>query len=873
MVLRNLFHFNFSKTKKRKNKKAVMKTIGQKHPKKHLFRKKESHKKYSAKNTKNISKLESKRKNTSSTHIFSDALFHLRLVRIIGLGNYAKLYPSSLISLITKRPTIPAFSFRLQKSRRIKLRKAFIKKINKNFHILFSHKRKKKQNKSYLKSKKPKTAGLSFRFQLPHFHPWVKRIALAGTVLGLVAVSAFYWFVFKDLPSPSILATVDSPQTTIIRDRNGQILYRVYKSANRTWLAWDNIPENVKKATVAIEDAEFYHHFGVSPKAILRAFVYNLQQQHINGFQGGSTITQQLVKNRLLDSSKTYTRKLKEVVLAIWTERLYSKQDILTFYLNEVGYGGPAYGIEAAAQMYFGKPAGNLTLAEAAFLSGLPAAPTSFSPFGANPDLATNRQNQVLERMLKLKMISETEYQEALNQKLAFAPQKIDLLAPHFVMYIKDQLVQKLGEARVTEGGLDVTTTLDLSIQQKAEEIVKRQITEIKGVFNIHNAGTLVTDPATGEILAMVGSVDYFDITNKGYVNVTTALRQPGSSIKPVNYAYAFDHGFSPSSRIEDAPVVYTAPGSKEKYAPVNYDGKFHGSVTLRSALANSYNIPAVKLLNSYGVNKMIELGKAMGIRSWNNIPPIGLSLTLGGAEVTMLDMARAYQTIANYGKLKDLAGVKEIRDNRGHDITDQYYESDKKNPAMVDKVQAEENQQVISPLASYWLIEILADNAARMPAFGNYAKLSVPNHKIAVKTGTSNNFRDNWTIGFSPEYLVATWVGNNDGSFMNKNLVSGITGAAPIWYEIMSNLLADKPPKDFPTPSGLIPVTICAVNGLLTCPNCQQEKTEYFTADKVPTQKCYFRPASECEEAKKQAEGKSDEERKPLLSGCWSGN
>ncbi len=697
-------------------------------------------------------------------------------------------------------------------------------------------------------------------------------------VFGIILISslAFYILILKDLPSPKELTLTSSPQTTIIRDRNGTILYKVYKSANRIKLPWEELTENVKKATLAIEDADFYSHHGISLKSILRAFLYNLRQEDIKLYQGGSTITQQLVKNRLVGSEKTYIRKIREVLASVLTEIYFKKQEILTMYLNEVGYGGPAYGIEAASEMYFGRGAKSLSLAQAAFLAGLPAAPTTFSPFGNNPNLAFDRQRQVLERMLKLEMITRDEYQNAINEKIFFAPQRIDILAPHFVMYVRDQLVQSLGEDRVTEGGLDVTTTLDFPIQQRAESIVAKQIEDIKDVYNIHNAGSLITDPKSGEILAMVGSANYFDIENKGYVNVTTALRQPGSSIKPVNYAYAFDHGFTPGSTIEDSPVVYTAKGTTEIYAPVNYDGKFHGTVTLRNALANSYNVPAVKLLNTYGVDKMIDLGMKMGIKSWKPDLPIGLSLTLGGAEVNMLDMARAYGTIANLGVKKELKAIKEIKDSNNNNITDLFYQNTK-NLSLVDKAEASENsstelgagEQIISPLAAYWLTDILSDNYARLPAFGPYAKLTIPNYKVAVKTGTSNNFRDNWTIGFTPDYLTAVWVGNTDGNFMNKNLVSGITGAAPIWNEIMTELLKDTTPKDFPVPQGLIPVKICATNGLLTCPYCPQEKIEYFTANKVPTQKCFFRAPAECDEARKQAEGKSEEERKQMLAGC----
>lgn len=711
----------------------------------------------------------------------------------------------------------------------------------------------------------------------PRIRPLITLVITTSLIIG-VGGFTFWWYILKDLPSPEMLTSAFTPQTSIIRDRNGQILYKIYKSANRIKLPLEEIPTVVTKATVAIEDSDFYNHPGISLKSIIRAFLYNLQQKDINLYQGGSTLTQQLVKLKLVGSKKTYQRKAREIILALLVERQFSKDQILTMYLNEVGYGGPAYGIEAASQMYFGISAKNLTLGAAAFLAGLPAAPTTFSPFGTNPELALIRQKQVLARMFKLGMIGQEEYEQATSEKLVFAPQKVDILAPHFVMFAKDRLVQKFGEKTVSEGGLDVITTLDLNIQHQVGEIIKKNISELKDLYNIHNAAALITIPSSSEILAMVGSVNYFDIENKGYVNVTTSLRQPGSAVKPVNYAYAFDHGYTPTSVIEDAPVVFVAPGA-ESYAPVNYDGRFHGIVTLRSALANSYNIPAIKILNSYGVKNMIEEGKKMGVKSWENIPPIGLSLTLGGAEVTMLDLTRVYGTLANLGVTKELKIIKEIRDSNGEDITSLFYQ-EVNNPSLVKSVQAEEKKQgqpfssqTISPLSAYWITDILADNIARLPAFGPYAKLTIPNHKVAVKTGTSQNFRDNWTIGFTPDYLTAVWVGNNDGSFMNKNLVSGITGAAPIWNEIMSNLLADTKPKDFPVPTGLVPVKICAVNGLLTCPYCPQEKTEYFTADKVPTQKCFFKSPTECEEAKKQAEGKSEEEKKQILWGCTNIN
>lgn len=767
-------------------------------------------------------------------------------------------------SILLKKFTLPAYRIEFFTVESKIVAKKEIINLNTRLKLI-----KKGKKKDLLSNSKQQIKADIVLLQDLFAQPLPRRFILPTFLCFLAFGSVFYWFILKDLPNPLVLKTSPPALTTRIMDRNGKILYRVYKDVNRTKLAWNDIPDVVKQATVAIEDDTFWQHHGVSIKGIIRAALYNTHQTDAHLYQGGSTITQQLVKNSLLSSERTYTRKMKEIVLAIWTELVYSKKDILAFYLSEVGYGGPAYGIEAASQMYFGIPAKKLTLSQAAFLAGLPAAPTTFSPLGPNSELAYIRQKQVLERMLKLKMISNQQYNQALEEKIVLAPQKTDIEAPHFVMFIRDMLVNKLGEQKVTEGGLDVITTLDLDMQNKAQEIVSSQIDKIKNKYNIHSAGAVITNPKTGEVLAMVGSPNYFDVGNKGYVNAVTALRQPGSSIKAVNYSYALDKaGYTPTSVIDDSPVAYKTPGSKEVYTPKNYDGNFHGRVTLRSALANSYNIPAVKVLNSYGVNNMIEEGRLMGIKSWENMPPVGLSLTLGSVEVTMLDMARVYGTLANMGMRKELQFIKQIRSSDGEDVS--YILNQNQNQAqLINSVQAEDSQQVISPLAAYWLTDILSDDVARLPAFGRYAKLTIPNHKVAVKTGTSNDFRDNWTIGYTPDYLTAVWVGNPDGSYMNKRLVSGITGAAPIWNEIMASVLADKPAVEFEKPQGLIPVKICAANGLLTCPYCPSEKTEYFTADKMPTKKCSFRSPDDCNNAKTQSEGKSDDEKKQMLSGC----
>jgi len=705
-----------------------------------------------------------------------------------------------------------------------------------------------------------------FKFQISNF----KLVALV-----LLVFIGIYWYVFRGLPAPSALTTQPVPLTTHIRDRHGVELYKIYASQNRTLVKLPDIPLQLRQATIAIEDAEFYRHSGFSLRGIFRALISNsslLTTHNTSTIQGGSTITQQLVKTALLSPERTLRRKIRELVLAILVELKYPKDQILEMYLNRVSFGGAAYGVEEAAQTYFGKPVSQLTLAESTLLAGLPASPTTYSPYGAHPELAKSRQKEVLRRMVSEGFITFNQANAASAEELKFSPQTIDIKAPHFVMYVREYLAQKYGASIVEQGGLEVITSLDLSVQQSAQTAVTQEVTKV-AYLRIGNGAAVVTNPQTGEILAMVGSKDYFDMTHDGNFNVTTALRQPGSSIKPLNYALALTRGFTPASVIDDSPITYKTPG-QPNYSPVNYDGKFHGKVTLRTALGSSYNIPAVKVLAANGVSNFIDFAHRLGISSWTDPSRYGLSLTLGGGEVTMLDMARAYGTIANLGVKKELRSVLAITDSNDIDITEEFYRD--RNLAFVGSAQASggmdevpEGTQVISPLSAYWLIDILSDNKARMPAFGSYARLSVPNHKIAVKTGTSNSFRDNWTIGFSPEYLVAAWVGNNDGSFMNKNLVSGITGAAPIWHDTMSYLLEGREPKEFPKPLGLVPVKVCTVNGLLTCPNCPQEKIEYFTVDKVPTKQCFFRPQAECEEAKKQAEGKSEEERKTLLSAC----
>jgi len=637
------------------------------------------------------------------------------------------------------------------------------------------------------------------------------------SILGIITF-IFWFYILRDLPSPKELDLREPEVSTKIYDRNGNLLYKIYKDKNRTIVPLSQISPHIRLATLAAEDAEFYQHPGFSVRGIFRALVSDLET---GSLQGGSTITQQLVKNALLTPEKTLIRKIKEVILSIEVESRYTKDQILTMYLNEVSYGGTAYGIEEASESYFGKDVEELTLAEAAFLAGLPKSPTTYSPFGQNPDLAFERQREVLRLMRINKFITSDQEEEALNQRITLIPNRTEIKAPHFVMYIRQFLVDKYGEDMVEKGGLEVTTSLDFPTQEAAETIVKNEIDRLKGL-HVGNGAALVINPQTGEILAMVGSKDYFDVTNDGNVNVILRLRQPGSSIKIVNYAYALSKaGFTPASVIDDSPITYVTAGSPP-YSPKNYDGKFVGKVSLRSALAQSRNIPAVKVLASYGVLKMLEVGRNMGISTWNDPSQYGLSLTLGGGAVKALDLATVYATVANEGKRPDLMPILLVKDYRGRIL-------EKNSP---------KSEDILDSRVAYTLIDILKDNTARAPEFGFNSYLVVKDHpEVAVKTGTSNDLRDNWAVGFNQNFLVLTWVGNNDNSEMSK-VASGVTGASPIWNKIMSQVLNDSPSIDWKAPDGMSKVNICVITGTLPCDLCPTRQ-EWFLDENKPTKAC----------------------------------
>ncbi len=662
--------------------------------------------------------------------------------------------------------------------------------------------------------------------------PWVW-LALAG----LVIVLAGFFYLLRDLPSPTKLQTGDSyAVSSQIFDRNGVLLYEIIGDEHRIPIKLADLPEHVTQAVVAIEDKNFYTHWGFDVAGIVRALRANITGGQV---QGGSTITQQLVKNALLTREKTITRKVKEGVLAVITELIYSKDEILEMYLNYISYGGTSVGIEAAAQTYFDKPAKDLTLAEASLLAGLPQAPTTYSPFGSTPEKGKERQQAVLRRMAEDGYITKIEEAAAASEPLKFAISRSDIEAPHFVFYVRDLLYEEFGVDVVERGGLRITTTLDLELQKAAEASLSAELATLER-YQVSNGAALVVKPNTGEVLVMVGSKDYFDSENDGQVNVTLAERQPGSSIKPLMYATAFqDKTLNPGSLLIDAPTCFTSAGQKP-YCPKNYDGSYSGPVPVRRSLANSLNITAVKALRTLGVERFIEMATALGITTWTDPSRYGLSLTLGGGEVRMIDMAQAFGTLANEGVKVPLSPILKIEDYKGtvfRELDREKRVADLEFLSEYDEKTAGDLTRVMNRAPAYLVSHILQDNAARQQAFGLRSELVIPNQIVSVKTGTTNELRDNWTIGYTPEFLVATWVGNNDNTRMNGRIVSGVTGAAPIFNDIMRFILADREPVWQDKPPDVLSAQVCA-HGMPPSPgdNCQAKDQELYWDQSIPS-------------------------------------
>lgn len=667
-------------------------------------------------------------------------------------------------------------------------------------------------------------------------------ISITSIIVGLLIITLA--FLLKDVPGPASLTKTPAPISTQILDRNGKLLYEVYTEYKRTPVAFDTIPNFVKQGTLAIEDKNFYYHHGIDITGIIRS-VFNtvFKGQRL---AGGSTITQQLVKNSLLsDNNRTITRKVKEAFLSIITEFTYSKDQILELYLNYTPYGGTAYGIESAANTYFGKNAKDLTLAESALLVGLPQSPTRYSPFGANPELAINRQREVLRRMVEDKYITQEQSDIAKNEKLEFAKKNISINAPHFSLLVRDALVQKYGEDKVNLGGLRVTTTLDLDLQQYFEASLSAEMKKIARL-KISNGAAVVTKPNTGEIISLIGSKDYFDDSIDGQVNITTALRQPGSSIKPINYAVGLLRGWPASTTYLDIPTCFGVTGQKQ-YCPKNYDNTFRGPVSMRLSLANSLNIPAVKQLALNGIEPFIATASAMGISTWIDPSNYGLSLTLGGGEVTMLDMAKAFGTFANSGVTVPLISVIKVEDYTSKVLeqidTEQIANTVSVMPENWNDFWANQAQPKtdLSPTdpkvtlpeeVTFIISDILADNGARSAAFGTNSELVIPGQTVSVKTGTTNDLKDNWTIGYTADFLAVTWVGNNDNSSMSY-VASGVTGASPIWNDIMRKLLKGVKNRPLVKPELVTNFQVCNLTGLLAQEANQCESHNEFFIDK----------------------------------------
>jgi len=645
----------------------------------------------------------------------------------------------------------------------------------------------------------------SKRFNRQKIKAWTVKIGL-GFLLFILLLFAWY---AKDLPTPGRIKHRQAVASTQIFDRNGNELYAVHGDIKRIMIDKKDIPEIAKEATLTAEDRNFYKHFGIDARGIARAIYYNVfKHQKV----GGSTITQQFVKNALLDPRKTMTRKIKELILTLEIEIMYSKEDILTMYLNEIPYGSNAYGIEAASETYFGKKAKDLDLAEAATLAALPQAPTYYSPYGIHPDKRQVRVEWILNSMANLGYISTDQAETAKTQakELKFQERKDSIQAPHFVMYVKDLLVDKYGEQMVEEGGLKVTTTLDGDKQKFAEEAIDNA--NLSGI-NASNAALTSIDPKTGQILAMVGSRDFFNQDIDGQVNVAIAERQPGSAFKPVVYGTAFKKEYSPAYTLWDVTTNFG------DYTPRNYDGTTHGPVTMRRALAGSLNIPAVKTLYLAGLNNVLDQAHSMGITTLNDRDRYGLSLVLGGGEIKLVDLTTAYGVFANNGTLAPTTPILKVVDGNGK-VLEEYKENKK---------------EVLDPQIAYEISSILSDNNARSFIFGSRSALYFDDRPVAAKTGTTSSYRDAWTFGYTPSIAAGVWVGNNDNSEMAAGS-AGAMAAAPIWHEYMAKVLANTPIEEFNRPADIRDATIDRYTNKL--PSGGETVTDIFTAWQIPRER-----------------------------------
>jgi len=623
----------------------------------------------------------------------------------------------------------------------------------------------------------------------------------AGSVYSLV----------QDLPNPSRVSERAVVESTRIYDRTGTVvLYEIHGDQRRTVVPFDQIPGSVKNATLAAEDITFYHHAGLDWRGIARAVMTNILRGNFS--QGGSTITQQFVKNSLLGPEKTITRKIREQILAILLERNYSKDEIFGFYLNQIPYGANAYGISAAAELYFNKKSADLTLAEAAALASLPKAPTYYSPYGSHKKELLARKDRVLDRMADAELVTRPDADAAKRETLSFAPPREAIRAPHFVHYVRDYLNKKYGERSVEQGGLKVTTTLDWTLQEQAEKIIREGAEVNEKLVSASNAALVAIDPTSGDILTMVGSRDYLarplpEGCSAGttcafdpYVNIATSMRQPGSAFKPFVYATALKKGYTPETVLFDVPTEFNplcnadgTPGPavrdpKTCYHPQDYDGAFRGPVSMRQAIAQSLNVPSVKVLYLAGITDSIATAEDMGITTLTAPDRYGLSLVLGGAEVTLLDITAAYGVFAAEGLRRPPNAILKVETAKGAVL------EEKKDTAL----------PVLDTEVSRIINDLLLDNNSRVPVFSPRSSLYFADYPVAAKTGTTQDYRDAWTIGYTPSLVAGVWVGNNNNAPMNQKGLS-VMVAGPLWHTFMQFALSTHPPEAFtpPAPAG----------------------------------------------------------------------
>ena len=635
----------------------------------------------------------------------------------------------------------------------------------------------------------------------------------------------------KELPDPGqFVSNRQISQSSKIYDRSGEILlYEIYDEEKRTIIPFEEIPEQVKQAAISLEDKNFYTHPAFDWRAILRAMIVNFLKGRV--VQGGSTITQQLAKNAFLAPEKTFERKFKELILSYWIEKKYSKDEILGLYLNTISYGANTYGIEAASQMYFGKPAKNLNLAEAALLSGLPKAPTYYSPYGSHLNDLMSRKDYALGEMKEMGFIDEEEFERAKKYEFEFTPQSLgSIKAPHFVMMVKEYLANKYGEDFLKKGGLKIITTLDWNTQQEAETVIKEGAERNEKLYSGKNAALVAQDPKTGQILALVGSRNYFDVKNEGNFNVAASgLRQPGSSFKPFAYLTAFKKSYLPETVVFDAPTEFVPNNSNcptivdysnqlaDCYHPKNYDEKFRGPINLRHALSQSINVPAVKILYLAGVEDTVKTAQDLGITTLADPWRYGLSLVLGGGEVKLTDMVNAYSVFAQEGVKREQKLILKIEDAYGNEI----------------ESFSDTATQVIEPQYARILNDVLSDEEARRPFLGNSFELTTfPDKQVALKTGTSDDKRDAWTIGYTPSLVIGVWAGNNRQEPMQAG---SVLAALPIWSAFMMKVLPNYSTEVFNKPATDQKIEKAMINGEYLLPDGQVHDILYFVDKNDP--------------------------------------